>query len=98
MADARLEAALASARERYAAIAEGDTDAFELTMGRHEATCAAVAGVVERAADEDIHALNELIALEQQTLAEVGRVIAETGARVATLRAGGRTTAAYRPA
>lgn len=98
MADPRLEAALAIARERYAALAGADTDAFEATLERHEAACEALAPLVEGSSPADIAALNELIALEEQTLQLTREVTASLGARMATLNAGGKTTAAYRPA
>lgn len=98
MADLRLEAALAIARERYTAIATGDDDAFDSLSESHRAACEALAAIAESTAVEDIQALNELIALETQTLSEISRVVAETGARIGVLRNGSRTTAAYRNA
>lgn len=98
MADRRLESALAIARERYTAIATGDDDAFESLGEAHAAACAALAAIVESTDPGDIQALNELIALETQTLSEIGRVVSETGARIGVLRHGSRTTAAYRNA
>lgn len=98
MANPRLEHALAIARERYTAIATGDDEAFEGLTVSHAAACDALAMVAESTDPADIQALNELIALETQTLAEIGRVVDETGARIRVLRDGGRTAAAYRSA
>ena len=98
MADPRLESALAIARERYTAISTGDDDAFEGLSESHTAACDALKALAESTETGDIQALNELIALETQTLAEISRVVAETGARIGVLRNGSRTAAAYRSA
>lgn len=98
MSDPRLQAALAIARDRYQAIANDDDAAFEAILDAHADACAALEGVVATAGDADIQAINELIALETQVLAEIARVTRETGARIGVLRAGGKTAAAYRAA
>ncbi len=98
MADQRLEAALAIARERYTAIATGDDDGFEGLSESHAAACEALVAIAESTDPADIQALNELIALETQTLSEISRVVGETGARIGVLRRGSQTTAAYRNA
>lgn len=98
MSDPRLEAALSIARERYQAIATDDDAAFEATLQAHADACAALEGVVPTAGEADVQAMNELLALETQTLAEIARVTRETSARIGVLRTGGKTAAAYRTA
>lgn len=98
MGDPRLAAALAIARERYHAIATGDDAAFEASLAAHADACAALEGMVATAGEADIQAMNELLALETQTLVEIARVSRETGARIGVLRTGGKTAAAYRTA
>jgi hypothetical protein len=98
VSDPRLEAALAIARERYRAIASDEDAAFEATLSAHADACAALQGVVATAGEADIQAMNELLAIETQILAEIARVTRETSARIGVLRTGGKTAAAYRAA
>jgi hypothetical protein len=95
MASQRLEMALRSARRALAALTEGDTGAFEQLWLEHEGACQALAGLPAVATAADHQALDELIALDLRVASAIEAVLADTTERMAVLRRGGRTNAAY---
>lgn len=95
MASQRLEVALQSARRALAALTAGDTAAFEELWLEHEAACQALIALSSGAALVDRRALDELIALDLHVLSAIDQVLDDTTERMAVLRRGGRTNAAY---
>jgi hypothetical protein len=95
MASQHLESALQSARRALAALTAGDTGAFEVLWLEHEAACQALTGLSTGATLADHQALNELNTLDLRIASAIGHVLADTGERMAALRRGGRTNAAY---
>jgi len=91
----RFEVALRSARRALAALTAGDTGAFEELWLEHEAACQALAGVPAVATAADRQTLDELIALDVWVARAIEAVLADTTERMAVLRRGGRTHAAY---
>lgn len=95
MASQRLEMALQSARRALTALTQGDTAAFEELWLEHEAACQAFPGLPAVATAADRQALDELIALDLRVASAVEAALADTTERMAVLRRGGRTRAAY---
>lgn len=95
MAGQRLEIALQSARRALAALNAGDAEAFEAFWLEHEGACQALIGFSAGATPVDRQALNELIALDLSVASAIDQVLNDTAGRMAALRRGGRTNAAY---
>ena len=96
MAREGLEAALAVARLRHAAIADGDNETYadhgeELA----EACGRLVAGGTASFGEEDVPMLDELIALETQSRMLLESLMAATSGRLESLRNSGRANGAY---
>lgn len=95
MATGRLEIALDTARQALAALTAGDTDRFEELWLEHETACQALAGLPAAATPVDRQALDELIALDMRVASAIDEVLDDTAGRIAVLRQGGRSSAAY---
>ncbi|MCC7089951.1 MAG: hypothetical protein M9925_05115 [Chloroflexi bacterium] len=95
MASQHLEIALQSARRALAALTAGDTGAFEELWREHEAACQGLTGLSADAPPADRQALDELIALDLRVASAITEVLDDTAGRMAALRRGGRTNAAY---
>ncbi len=78
-----------------AALTGGDTVAFEGLWLEHETACHALAGLSASATLADRQALDELIALDLRVASAITEVLDDTAGRMAALRRGGRTNAAY---
>ncbi|GMV86955.1 MAG: hypothetical protein AMXMBFR80_28080 [Dehalococcoidia bacterium] len=91
MDDPRIERALQTARRALEALAGGDDAAFALAWAEHEADCLAIEGVSQR----ELPALDELVAIDTTIAHALEAALAETSGRMAMLRRGGRTHAAY---
>jgi|GEM_PF-3654399 len=96
MAHPAIEAALALARERHEALQRGDHDAYEATGAAmaEQADALASAGA-EALAPGDLASLDELIALETQSLRLVREILTETSAGLETLNRRRRARGAY---
>jgi hypothetical protein len=95
MANERLELALHFARQALDALAADDTVAFEELWPEHEAACDALSGLGASTSPADRQALDELIAIELRVARAIQDVLAGTAERMATLRRGEQTHAAY---
>lgn len=96
MAVTQLETALALARLRHTAIADGDNEAYASLDEALAEACAGLAdGSDSRLSEVDISALDELIALETQSRSLLEAMMIETSGRLEALRNSGRANGAY---
>ncbi|MCL4241932.1 MAG: hypothetical protein KJ048_11320 [Dehalococcoidia bacterium] len=95
MGSESVELALLSARQVLAALTAGDTAAFERLWPGYEAACNALTGPATSTSPSLHLALDELIAVHLHVARAIEEVLGETAERMATLRRGGQTNAAY---
>lgn len=91
-----IERALEVARRRHVLIAAGDSDAYAGLDGELNVACDALLGPgAAFLTDADLPLLDELIALETQSLRMVQAMLVETGARMESLGQSRRANGAY---
>ena len=96
MSQAEIGRALAIARERHTAIAEGDLDLYASLDGALAEACASlVSGGATSLTAADIPPLDELIALETQSRRLLETLMSEASERLDSLRKTGRANGAY---